>query len=432
MTAVDNSYALVVGVSAYQHLNPLPPTVGNDARDVHALLVDPNAGGYRPDQTQLLLDDAATGAALRTALAGLATAAGPDATVLLYYSGHGGRVETGAETGQYLLPVDAVAESAQTLAATSISGDEFSRLLAAIPARQLLVVFDCCHAGGIGQPKGVADLAAAGPAAPAPIIKSGLAEQYYDALRAGSGRAIVASSRSTESSWVLPGASNSLFTAHLLAGLKGGVASDDGLVRIFDLFEYLQPRVTADQPEQHPVFKADLETNFAVALYLGGQKGLVARDDQGYRYDAYISYVDHEPDATWVWETLVPQLEAAGLRVAVSGDVEQPGVERVVSVERGISQSKRTVLVLSPAYLDDGMANFENVLAQTMGVQEGTYRLLPVKTAPIDGGRLPVRLSMLSTLDLTRPGRAGREMQRLVSALQGPLPTRSDFERGTP
>jgi hypothetical protein len=189
--------------------------------------------------------------------------------------------------------------------------------------------------------------------------------------------------------------------------------------------------VTADQPQQHPVFKADLETNFAVALYLGGQKGVVARDDQGYRYDAYVSYVDKEPDATWVWETLVPQLEGAGLRVAVSGDVEQPGVERVVSVERGISQSKRTVLVLSPAYLEDGMAHFENVLAQTMGVQEGAYRLLPIKTAPIDPDRVPVRLSMLATLDLTRPARAGREMQRLVTALQGPLPTRSDFEGGS-
>jgi hypothetical protein len=424
MTAVDDSYAVVVGISAYRQLTRLPPTVVNDARDVHALLIDPNAGGYRREQAQLLLDEAATGAALRTALAGLASAAGPESTVLVYFSGHGGRVENGPETGEYLLPVDSVAESARSLAETSISGPELSQLVAAIPARQLLVVFDCCHAGGIGQPK---DALTTGP-----VLKSGLPEQYYEALRAGRGRVIVASSRSTESSWVLPGASNSLFTTHLLAGLRGGVASDDGLVRVFDLFEYLQPRVTADQPQQHPVFKADLENNFAVALYLGGQKGVVARDEEGYRYDAYISYVDREPDATWVWQTLVPRLEAAGLRVAVSGDVEQPGVARVVGVERGIAQAKRTVLVLSPAYVEDGMAHFENVIAQTMGIQEGTYRLLPVKTAAVDPSRLPVRLSSLTTLDLTRPARAEREMQRLISALQGPLPTRSHLERGAP
>jgi hypothetical protein len=206
--------------------------------------------------------------------------------------------------------------------------------------------------------------------------------------------------------------------------LRGGIPSHDGLIRIFDLFEYLQPKVTGDQPDQHPIFKAELEENFPLALYLGGQKGVVPRDEEGFRYDAYVSYVDREPDATWVWDTLVPRLEESGLRVAVSGDVEEPGVARVVNVERGIKQAKRTVVVLSEAYLTDYMADFENVLAQTMGVQEGTWRLLPVKTAPIDEGRLPTRLSMLTTLNLTHPRRAEREFARLIRALQGPLPHR--------
>ena len=85
-----------------------------------------------------------------------------------------------------------------------------------------------------------------------------------------------------------------------------------------------------------------------------------------------------------------------------------PGVARVVSMERGIRQARRTVLVLSPAYLADNMAEFENVLAQTLGIQEGTYRVLPVKMAPVDDAQLPTRLSMLTTLDLahSQPRRA--------------------------
>jgi hypothetical protein len=334
--------------------------------------------------------------------------------VFFYISSHGGRIESGPHAGEYLLPVDTVYTSDESLAQTAISGVEFTDALRAIPARKVVVVFDCCHAGGIGQPKD----------ATAPAIKTGFSESYYDALKAGRGRAILASSRSTEYSWVLPGAANSLFTRHLLAGLRGGIASDDGLIRIFDLFEYLQPRVTGAEPNQHPIFKAELEENFPVALYLGGQKGVVPRDEEGFRYDAYVSFVDREPDATWVWETLVPRLEGAKLRVAVSGDVEEPGVARVVNVERGIRQAKRTIIVLSEAYLADNMADFENVLAQTMGIQEGAYRLLPVKIAPIDEGRLPVRLSLLTTLDLVHPRRAGREFERLVKALQGPLPRR--------
>jgi hypothetical protein len=120
----------------------------------------------------------------------------------------------------------------------------------------------------------------------------------------------------------------------------------------------------------------------------------------------------------------VLRLEQAGLRVAVSGDVEEPGVARVVNVERGITQAKRTIVVLSEAYLSDHMADFKNVLAQTLGIQEGQYRLLPVTIEPGAEERLPVRIGMLSSVDLAdaRPGE--RNFNRLVAALQGPLPTR--------
>ena len=414
MPILSNAHALVIGIANYQNINRLPPTVLQDAKDVHDLLVNQNVCGYPSENVRLLRDGAATGAAIRRELADLAARSAPDSTVLLYVSSHGGRVESGPHAGEYLLPVDAAYTSAESIAQTAISGAEFTVALWAIPARKVVVVFDCCHAGGIGQPKD----------ATAPAIKAGLAESYYDALATGRGRAILASSRSTELSWVLPAAANSLFTQHLLAGLRGGIASDDGLIRIFDLFEYLQPRVTGGQPNQHPIFKAELEENFPVALYQGGQSGVVPRDEQGFRHDAYISYVDRDPDAGWVWDTLVPRLEGAGLRVAVSGDVEAPGVARVVNVERGIRQAKRTVIVLSEAYLADHMADFENVLAQTMGIQEGSYRLLPVKIAPIDERQLPVRLSMLTTLNLSHPRRAAREFERLERALQGPLPRR--------
>jgi hypothetical protein len=411
---LDNAYALVVGIAAYRHLRPLPETVAKDARDVHELLTNPRYGGYQADHAELLLDDAATRRTFVNALHRLAERTDDRSSVLVYLSSHGGRIDSGPRAGEYLLMVDTLATTPGDLAATAVSGQEFSDALRAIPARKVVVVFDCCHAGGIGQPKGAAD----------PGLEPGLPERFYEALQAGRGRAILASSRSTELSWVLPGAHNSLFTQHLLAGLGGGIASEDGLIRIFDLFEYLQPRVTADQPRQHPIFKAELEENFPVALHPDGPGVRAETDQWGFRYDAYVSYVDRDPDATWVWDTLVPHLERAGLRVAVSGDVEQPGAARVVGIERGISQSRRTVVVLSPAYLDDNMADFENVLALTMGIEEGTYRVLPVRITDLDAARLPFRLSMLSMLDLAHPRRAQRELGRLVDALRSPLPRR--------
>jgi len=414
---MGGAHALVVGIAAYRHISPLPDTVGNDARDVHKLLTDPTVCAYRPDQAELLLDDAATRERLLASLDRLAGSTDPSSTVFLYLSCHGGRLRSDPTKAAYVLPVDALVDSDESLARTAISGDELSAALRAIPARKVVVIFDCCHAGGIGQPKAVGE-------APEELldgrVKAGLPDSYYEALSSGTGRVILASSRSTESSWVLPGAQNSLFTAHLLKGLGGDIEAPDGMVRIFDLFEYVQPRVTAAKSCQHPVFKGELEDNFAVGLFLGGRQGSVTTTDDGFRYDAYISYVDTEPDATWVWDTLVPECERAGLRIAVSGDVEQPGVARVVSIERGVTQAKRTVAVVSPAHLADNVAGFENTLAQGKGALEGDFRLLPVTIGPVD---LPPRLQFLNTLDLAHPRRAERNLARLVSALKDPLPT---------
>ena len=110
------------------------------------------------------------------------------------------------------------------------------------------------------------------------------------------------------------------------------------------------------------------------------------------------------------------------MRVAVSGDVEEPGVAHVVTIERGIKRSKRTIVVLSESYLADRMAGFEAVLAQTMGIQEGSYRLLPVRIEPILDERLPTRLSMLTSLNFAHSQHGEHEFDRLIRALQGPLP----------
>jgi hypothetical protein len=290
----QNAHALVIGIAKYLHINVLPPV--RDAKTIADMLADPSRCGYLKDNVRLLVEENATRAALRQGLADLARHSDPDSTVFIYFSGHGGRIASGTHAGEYLLPVDTVFPDDQALADTAISGTEFTTALHAIPARKILMVFDCCHAGGIGQPS---DLHAA-------AVQPGLSDGYYETLKAGRGRVIFASARPTEYSYVLDGAEYGLFTQYFLEGLRGGAASDDGFIRIFDLFEYLQPRVTKAHPRPHPIFKAEVEENFAVGLYQGGARGVVARDEQGFRFDAYVSYVDRDPDATWVWETLLP------------------------------------------------------------------------------------------------------------------------------
>lgn len=409
---MENTHALVVGIANYQNISPLPSTVLKDAQDIYNLLVEPKYCGYSVNNVQLLLDDSATYAAINQALDNLSKQTNPDSTVLIYFSGHGGQLKDGSHIGEYLFPVDTIGETRASVAQTAISGAQFTQALQAIPARKIVILLDCCHAGGIGQPKD----------STTPTLKTGFSESYYDALRQGRGRAILASSRSSESSYVSPGSTNSLFTKHLLEGLQGGIFSNDGLIRIFDLFEYLQPKVTAEEPRQHPIFKADLEENFPIALYLSGQKEAIPKVEKKFRYDVYISYAETESDDTWVWETLIPLLEKADLRVVVSEEVQQAGVDRVVSIPRGINQAKRILIVLSNAYLTDNWLRFEEVIADTIGIEEGSYRLFPVQIETIQNGELPMHIKRMVIKDLTNPRHTQRRLKGIIRELQEPLP----------
>lgn len=407
-------HALLIGIAAYQHIAPLPPAILNDVADMQALLVNPAYCAYPPNQVHVLTDAQATREGILKSLSDLASQVNTDSTALVYLSCHGGRIASGLLAGEYLLPVNANDQSAQQWLSTTISSEEFTQALGQLNVQKLLVILDCCHAAGISHPKSDGLMQ----------IKGGLSQNLYQRLAEGRGRVILASSRSEEQSWT--SGANSLFTRHLLDGLRGGAPNSAGLIRIFGLFEYVQPRVTAERTDQRPVLHAyNLEENFPVALYIGGQKGVSTPEpigSDGFLYDAYISYVDQEPDSTWVWQNLIPRLTAAGLRVGVSEDVLAPGVARIIGMERAIPQAKRTLLILSDTYLSDAVAHTDRILAQNLGLQERTYRVIPVKMQPIDDQALPLSISALASVNLAHPQRAEREFARLIQALQGPLP----------
>jgi hypothetical protein len=126
---------------------------------------------------------------------------------------------------------------------------------------------------------------------------------------------IPAASCSDEYSWILPSARISLFTQHLLDCLQGSALGSGGVIRIFDLFNHVLPKVTADRPDQHPLFKAELEENFPVALYLGGKSPAlpaVPPPLAKFAYDVFINYRQKEPDKSWVRKTLLPPTESPG------------------------------------------------------------------------------------------------------------------------
>ena len=241
----DQGHAVIIGVG-----EDLPVTV-SDAAAIENMLLDTSRCAYPQDQVRLLTNKDATRKNITSALEWLAKTAGPNDTAIIYFSGHG--IEN---PDFYLIPFG---YSWKDLPNTAISGTEFTTLLQQITVRKLLVLLDCCHAGGQGDPKS--------------FIKSPIPSEAIEELKTSSGRVIIASSRKNELSWT--GNPYSQFTMAVLEGFAGyGASEEDGFARVFDLALHVArivPQRTGDK--QHPILKiSNVEDNFAIAWYSGGHK----------------------------------------------------------------------------------------------------------------------------------------------------------------
>lgn len=257
-TTFTHGHALVIGVGA-----DLPNTV-DDAQGIARILADPERCAYPASQVQVCTGEGAGRSQILAALDGLAQRAAGEDTVLVYYSGHGYRVASTTGEAFYLLPYG---YDLQRLYQTAVSGAEFTAALRAIPARKLLVLLDCCHAGGVGEAK----------APGVTLAKAPLPPEALALLAEGDGRVLIASSKEDEFSYA--GRPYSAFTLALIEALCGqGVAKQDGAVRVADLALHARQMVPGrTRQRQHPILHFEHADNFAVAYYAGGDpkpKGL--------------------------------------------------------------------------------------------------------------------------------------------------------------
>lgn len=98
--------------------------------------------------------------------------------------------------------------------------------------------------------------------------------------------------------------------------------------------------------------------------------------------DAFISYRQQDPDRSWVRGVLLPGLEAAGLRICVDYRCFRLGAPLVLEMARAVEQSRYTLGVLSPSYLDSNFTELENVLSEHLGLERSERRLLMVMREP--------------------------------------------------
>jgi hypothetical protein len=251
-------HACVIGVGG-----DLPNTV-DDAIGFAKILNDPERCAYPERQVRLLTKEQAKRENVLATLDQLAQSTTPDSTVIVYFSGHGYQVAGPMGETYYLMPFG---YDQTKLYKTAISGAEFTAKLQAIPAKKLLVLLDCCHAGGLGDTKNLGYEA----------VKAPLPPEAQALFTEGKGRVVIASSKADELSWA--GKPYSAFTLALIESLAGkGASQKDGYVRVADLALYARevvPGRTGDR--QHPILNFEQADNFILAYYAGGEaepKGL--------------------------------------------------------------------------------------------------------------------------------------------------------------
>jgi hypothetical protein len=149
--------------------------------------------------------------------------------------------------------------------------------------------------------------------------------------------------------------------------------------------------------------------------------------EDGPPYDGLVLHAG--ADASFVRAKLLPRLRGAGLRVVTAADLVEPGMVRIVGLERALQRARRTIVVVSHAYLRSETSNdrFEDHMAlqrRDADIRGGRFSLVPAYLDDPDS--LPHRPGWLAGLVGVRLTSAGSgndnedEMNRLVCTLARP------------
>lgn len=227
-------YALLVGISNYTHLKPLPSAV-KDVDALRQVLINPQIGGFAESDVVVLMD--VEKGAIEAAIYSLFANRKNDDLLLFYFSGHG---VTDSRSDFYFTSLTTHKDA---LPPTAVPSEYVHRLMNQSRSKYQVVILDCCHSGAFS--KGM-------------TAKNVGTVQILPKL-GGEGRAILTASDSTQYAFEQEGFELSLYTHFLVEGLKTGAADrdEDGQVSVDELYEYVRDKVKSVNdlmsPEIYPV-----------------------------------------------------------------------------------------------------------------------------------------------------------------------------------
>ncbi|MFD9883377.1 caspase family protein [Streptomyces alboflavus] len=172
-----------------------------------------------------------------------------DDLTLLYFTGHGLKDDGGR---LYLAMANTRRDS---LLFTALSAEQIDQAMEGCASRQKVLVLDCCYSGAF----------------PAGRISKGDTAVHALERFQGRGRTVLTASDATQYSFEgnqpQGHAAQSVFTRHLVAGLRDGSADldGDGDVTLDELYGYVHDRVVDEMPQQRPKRLDSVEGRIVIA-----------------------------------------------------------------------------------------------------------------------------------------------------------------------
>ncbi len=137
-----------------------------------------------------------------------------------------------------------------------------------------------------------------------------------------------------------------------------------------------------------------------------------------FQCDVFISY--SSKDRTWVRGELLKRIEQAGLKAFIDFRDFRAGAPSIKECERGVLECRKTLLILTPKYIESGWAEMENIMVQTLDPANRQLRLIPLLKADC---QKPLRIGALTHIDFTDGADLDLAWRQLLIALGKPPET---------
>jgi len=285
-----NRYALVIGVQDYPDYNGDNSNdlsyPDDDADDMATLL---SAQGWTVKKRLISSSDASidkdgspTYSNIKEAIADLSTES--DATILVYYSGHGNSEDNTA----YIIPYDGLTTSGTGYdIAKWITPATLSSWMEAVPAKNRVLILDSCYSGGFIASANAVDTTPAdysqaqGTTAETGLLLAALSD--FNGLLAANLTSLgerdmvaLSASGSEEVSWDDGTSGHGAFTNYLLKAAESGDADGDGYVTVAEAYAYAKANIKKNWNPEYKYYYGSTRNEWDFLPHISGGTGDIA------------------------------------------------------------------------------------------------------------------------------------------------------------